>query len=204
MISCNSPIKNKKYFTTQDSLTFAIQGVWEGDENAPVWDIRHDSIFYYSENKSYYYFIHGNDMVVLYKNGPYIFKNIRIANDTFFFRTEGMNVISFRSKIINSPKKITGDSKEKLSDGRSSDKIKNSILGKWGYQYAEGVFSWTLTKDSIYYLQSRKTYYYKLIENNVVIIIDEDPIIMKDIIIRSDTMFFTTQDSIFIKAHKIH
>ncbi len=59
--------------SSSDSFAFALQGTWGGHDN-PTWDIGIDSIFYYSENKSYYYFTHGRDMIVLYKNGPYSLK----------------------------------------------------------------------------------------------------------------------------------
>lgn len=73
LTSCNGndQIENAKDMPSKNSFILSLQGNWNGFKGEPIWDIRPDSIFYYSENKSYYYFIHNNEMIVLYKNGPY-------------------------------------------------------------------------------------------------------------------------------------
>jgi hypothetical protein len=188
---------------SKDSLALSIQGSWKGFKGEPIWDIRPDSIFYYSENRSYFYFVHNNDMIVLYKNGPYKFKNIRVTNDTLFFKTGDLNVIAFRSENINSIKLKDNYFKNHLEGEMSHDNSKNKILGEWGYEHKKGVFSWLFTKDSIFYIQLNKRYFYVQHDNNVIVLTEENPTIMKDMAVKSDSLSFTTQDNVLIKAHKI-
>lgn len=203
LYSCNDQIVSIKNMTSKDSLILSIQGSWKGFKGEPIWDIRPDSIFYYSENKSYYYFIHDNDIVVLYKNGPYRLKNITVTNDTFFFKIGDLNAKAFKSENRNSIKINDNYSKNHSEDEVSHDNTKNKILGKWGYETNEGVFSWDFTKDSINYIQSHKRYLYVQHDNSVIVLREENPTIMKDVALKSDTLFFITQDNVLIKAHKI-
>jgi hypothetical protein len=197
--SCNNLSQEVKNMTSKDSINLSIQGSWIGDKKTPIWDIRPDSIFYYSENRSYYYFIHGNDMIVLYKSGPYKLENIRVTNDTLFFKIDALNAMLFKSTNTKSLK----IKENHLVDEISHNNSKHKILGKWGYQHKEGIFSWVFTKDSIYYTQLNKWYFYVQHDNNVIVLSDNDPTVMKDIAVKSDTLFFTTKDNIIIKAHKI-
>jgi len=202
LFSCNSQLKTEKHVTSVNSLSLAIQGDWGGFDG-PTWAFGPDSVFYYSENKSYYYFIHHNDAIVLYKNGPFKLKNIRILNDTLFCGVDGINVKFFRQKN-NKSSKQNSDYGKKHEISTDTTELKKSILGEWGYKYSKGIFSWRFTTDSINYIQMNKTFFYKQIENNIIVLTDEEPALMKDIIIKGDTMYFTAQDSILIKAHKIH
>jgi hypothetical protein len=96
----NNAIKEVSIATTNDSLISTIVGKWGGDTGEPVWEIKKDSIHYYNEKKSYYYLIHEKDMIVLYKEGPYMLHNIHTVNDTLFFdiNNEGMITKAFRKK----------------------------------------------------------------------------------------------------------
>lgn len=96
----NRADKEINLVTTKDSLVSAIVGKWGGDTGQPVWEIKKDSIHYYNENKSYYYLIHDKDIIVLYKEGPYMLHNIHTVNDTLFFdiNNEGMVTKAFRKK----------------------------------------------------------------------------------------------------------
>jgi hypothetical protein len=204
-ISCNNRQKSQKYVSSSDSLALAIQGIWGGDE--PTFDIGIDSIFYYSEKKSYYYFIHGNDMIVLYKNGPYSLKNIQIEKDTFFCeRHNQLKLQMYRFKNNKPIKQNYGYSKNEIQHEISYNiaEVKKGILGEWGYKHSKGVFSWIITEDSIEYIQKNKKFYFQQNNNNIIVLTDEEPVIMKDVLIKGDTMYFTTQDSILIKAHKMH
>ncbi len=82
--------------------------------------------------------------------------------------------------------------------------VEKSMSGEWGYQHSKGLFSWIFTKDSIEYIHWNKKFYYQRNDNNVIVLTDEEPVIMKNVLIKEDTIYFTTEDSIFIKAHKIH
>ncbi len=197
--SCNNPIERIENTTSTGSLNLSIQGTWKGFKGEPIWNIGSDSIFYYSENRSYYYFIHNDGMIVLYKNGPYEFKNIRISKDTLFFKTGNLNAVAFKSENKYKGKSFTNH----LANNIYSDDIKNNILGKWGYEHKEGVFTWVFTKDSIFYTQLNKRYFYALHDNNIIVLTEEKPEIMKNVTIKYDTLFFMTQDSVHIKAHKI-
>ena len=189
--------------TSKDSLILSIQGSWKGFKGEQIWYIQTDSIFYYSENKNYYYFIHDNDMFVLYKNGPYRIKNIGVTNDTLFFKIGDLNAKAFKSEI-RSPIKINDNySKNHPEDEIAHDSTQNKILGEWGYETNEGVFSWIFAKDSINYIQLDKRYFYVKHDNSVIVLTEKNPTIMKDMVIKSDTLFFTTQDNVLVKAHKI-
>jgi hypothetical protein len=98
---CNNPIESIEKTASTDNLNLLIQGSWKGYSGESIWDIGADSIFYHSENRSYYYFIHNDGMIVLYKNGPFEFKNIRISGDTLFLKTGNLNAIAFKSKSID-------------------------------------------------------------------------------------------------------
>ena len=203
LTTCNNQIESAKSISSKDSLILLIQGNWEGFKGEPIWDIRPDSIFYYSENKSYYYFIHNNEMIVLYKNGPYKIKNIKVTKDTFFFKIGDLNANAFKSKNRN-PIRINDNYSEHHSENEMAhDSDKNKILGEWGYKTNEGVFSWAFTKDSINYIQLNKRYFYVQHDNNVIVLSEEEPTIMKDMAVKSDTLFFTTKENVLVKAHKI-
>lgn len=189
--------------TSKDSLILSIQGSWKGFKGEPIWDIRADSIFYYTENKSYYYFIHDSDMVVLYKNGPYKLKSIIATNDTLFFKIGDLNAKAFKSENRNSIKINDNYSKYHSEDRTADDNTKNKILGKWGYKTNEGVFSWVFTKDSINYIQLDRRYFYVQHDNSVIVLSEGNPTIMKDMAVKSDTLSFTTQNNVLIKAYKI-
>lgn len=201
--SCNHQSERIKNLTSKDSLILSIQGSWKGFKGVLIWNIRPDSIFYYSENRSYYYFVHNNDIIVLYKYGPYKLKNIRVRNDTIFFKTGDLNAIAFRSEDTDPIKTKKDYFKNQLEDETHTDSIKNKILGKWGYEYKEGLFSWVFTKDSVFYTQLNKRYFYLQHDNNIVVLSDENPSIMKDISVKYDTLSFKTPDNVIIKAHKI-
>lgn len=203
LTSCNDQIRSEKNITSKDSLILSIQGSWKGFKGEPIWDIRPDSIFYYSENKSYYYFINENDMVVLYKNGPYTLKSINVISDTLFFTIGDINGKVFKSRNI-SPAKINGGYSDFHSENRIGEgDLKNKILGRWEYKTNEGFFSWTFTKDSIKYIQLNKQYFYVQHDNDIIVLTEQNPVIMKAVSVKSDTLFFTTQDNVLIKAHKI-
>lgn len=201
--SCNNQVESVKNMSHTDSLNLSIQGSWKGDTGGLVWDIGPDSIFYYSENKSYYYFIHKDDMIVLYKNGPYKFKNIRVKKDSLFFTTQNMNIIAIKSENTNSFRFKSDYFENDSEDETSNNTTKNKILGKWGYEYDKGVFSWVFTKDSIFYIQLNKQYFYVQHDNDIIVLTEENPTIMKDIAVKSDTLSFTAEDNVLIKAHKI-
>jgi len=201
--SCDDQTGKIKSMNSKDSLALSIQGSWKGYQGEPIWDIGPDSIFYYSENRSYYYFIHKNSMIVLYKNGPYKFKNIRVKNDSLFFTTQNMNIIAIKSENTNSFRFKSDYIKNDSEDETSNNTTKNKILGKWGYEYDKGIFSWVFTRDSIFYIQLNKQYFYVQHDNDVIVLTEENPTIMKDIAVKSDTLSFTAEDNVLIKAHKI-
>ena len=150
--SCNDHIDRMKYMTSKDSLISSIQGSWKGYKDVPIWDIGPDSIFYYSENKSYYYFIHNNDMIVLYKKGPFKFKSIRVSEDTFFFKTGDLNANAFRCENKNPNKFRAVDLNNYLTDEVSNKEIKNKIEGEWGYEYKDELLLGFLQKTQYFIL----------------------------------------------------
>ena len=64
-------------------------------------------------------------------------------------------------------------------------------------------FTWVFTKDSIFYTQLNKRYFYVHHDNNIIVLTEENPTIMKNVVLKSDTLSFTTQDSVTVKAHRI-
>lgn len=69
-----------------DSLKKTLIGNWGGfDEDDPIWKITYDSIYAYSENKSYPYSIIETDLVInMNKSYPKL-KHISVNKDTLFF-----------------------------------------------------------------------------------------------------------------------
>lgn len=95
--SCQTNLKERKNLlqkiTPEDSLKLTIIGKWGGLEGEPVWKIEKDSMYYYGEKKSYPYTIKSNDMIVSYKEGPFILKSIHTLKDTLMFTTDYGGVI---------------------------------------------------------------------------------------------------------------
>lgn len=80
------------YVNTNDSLISTLVGKWGGDTGKPVWEIKKDSLYYFNEKRAYFYLFHDKDMIVLYKEGPYILGNIHTLNDTLFFEINPGNI----------------------------------------------------------------------------------------------------------------
>ena len=78
---------------THDSLRTTIMGSWGDREGNLGWKITKDSMYYYNEKKSYYYFIHDKDMRVLYKDGPFMLGSINVLKDTLFFTPNNSGII---------------------------------------------------------------------------------------------------------------
>ena len=102
-ISCNQnkteTVKSALSGNTNDSLTSALMGKWGTFDGEPIWEIKKDSLYYFSEKKSYYYLIHNKDIIVLYKEGPFMLSNIHFSKDTLFFKiTHGGIVEMLRIK----------------------------------------------------------------------------------------------------------
>lgn len=102
IVACNNNTDKRGKeisITTNDSLISTILGKW-GEVGNPVWKIDKDSIYYFNENKSYYYLVHDGDMIVLYKSGPYSLNKIHSLNDTLFFKINDVGgfIKAFRVK----------------------------------------------------------------------------------------------------------
>ncbi len=93
----NNTDKKKSDLTNPtDSLISRIVGKWGGENSHPVWEITKDSMYYFNEKKSYYYLIHKKDMIVLYKEGPFMLGDIHVLKDTLFFETDAGITKAFR------------------------------------------------------------------------------------------------------------
>lgn len=85
-VSC----KNKKpqiiKVSKIDSIRSSLVGKWGGrDGRKPVWKITQDSIYYYSQDKSYPYTILENDFVIDMGESKFRMKDISVKDDTLFF-----------------------------------------------------------------------------------------------------------------------
>jgi hypothetical protein len=70
----------------EDSFRNSLIGKWGGlNESHPVWKISHDSVYYYSQNKSYPYSIAGNDLIIDEGLEQPLLKNVSVIKDTLFF-----------------------------------------------------------------------------------------------------------------------
>lgn len=102
LASCNGEPSNNltKQVTNVDSLKNTLVGLWGGlGENSPVWEIKIDSIYYYSENKSYPYKILDKDMVIERQESKGVLRNISVAEDTLtFYDEQGLEVNGYRFK----------------------------------------------------------------------------------------------------------
>jgi hypothetical protein len=201
LLSCNNQIKEIKRSNTQGKLYALTQGSW-GNDGVPILDFQPDSLFYYSENKSYYYFVHNDKLIVLYKNGPYSIENIKLLNDTLFAEIGGIDAAMVKTKSTRSNNSETKGLTTTSYMG-SNDNLPKNILGKWAYKYEKGFFSWEFIKDSIYYITLNKKYFCKSHDKDIIILSEKGPTIMKNIEVKNDTMFFTTEDNIFIKSYKL-
>ena len=83
---CQSGNSNVNIISRTDSFRNSLIGKWGAlGEGGPVLRITHDSIHYYSENRSYPYEIIGNDLVFDNGQSKPNFKNISVIKDTLFF-----------------------------------------------------------------------------------------------------------------------
>ena len=101
IISCNRSVNRSPQqdlsTSTRDSLISTLVGKWGTDEGKPIWEIKKDSLYYFSEKKSYYYLLHNKDLVVLYKEAPFILTDAHVLNDTLFFKIhDSITVETFR------------------------------------------------------------------------------------------------------------
>ncbi len=88
-ISCSQhDTKNKpsKKLDIDDSLISKLIGKWGGiRESTPVWDIRHDSIYYYDRSTAYPYKILNGDFIIDLPESKAVFEDISVVKDTMFF-----------------------------------------------------------------------------------------------------------------------
>lgn len=73
----------------QDSLKALIAGFWGGLEGEAGTKFTADTMYYLKEKEAYYYMVHDNSLVVLYKEGPFLMKDICIQGDTMIYLTMG-------------------------------------------------------------------------------------------------------------------
>lgn len=97
-MGCNNP--NAKLSSNNDNLGEKIIGLWGGlEENEPVWKITPDSIYYFSEQKSYSYKLYRDSLEVNYKEGPFYLWNLSVIQDTLiFFDYLGIKTFAYRKR----------------------------------------------------------------------------------------------------------
>lgn len=96
--SCNTNNAGKNKPLLVDSLKAKLIGNWGGlGEDSPVWEIKHDSIYYYQEQKTYPYQIVGSDLIIERLDTKGILKNISVLKDTLMFYDEqGLQITGYR------------------------------------------------------------------------------------------------------------
>ena len=81
--------------TLDDSLKIKLIGIWGGlGEESPVWDIRHDSIYYYERSTAYPYEILNGNFIIYQPVSKLILRNISVIIDTMYFLDELNNPIT--------------------------------------------------------------------------------------------------------------
>ena len=87
LLGCSSQKTESNKISRIDSLKNSIVGKWGGPDNSGiVWQITHDSIYFYDRNQAYYYSIIGNDMVIDLEPNKKRLKDITVTKDTLFFK----------------------------------------------------------------------------------------------------------------------
>ena len=84
------------------------------------------------------------------------------------------------------------------------DSIQSLLIGSWGNPN-EDTPVWKIDKDSIYYLQNRKSYSYTQDSNDVIIDFHDHKATFKNVSFIKDTMFFYPDDGgsgIFMACRK--
>lgn len=85
------PSKTK---TGEDSLEPNLIGKWGGlGEKSPVWNIMHDSIYYYEHSAAYPYQILDGDLIIHFPKSRGVLKHITVNKDTMSFVDEQNNTI---------------------------------------------------------------------------------------------------------------
>jgi hypothetical protein len=69
----------------KDSLVASILGDWGGENGLPVWKISKDSIYYCEEKIAYPYMVHKKNVIVMYRNEPFLMAGIHVHGDTLSF-----------------------------------------------------------------------------------------------------------------------
>lgn len=103
VIACNQNKseagKDDSNNNSRDSLISTLMGKWGTDKGEPTWEISKDSLYYFTEKRAYYYLVHDEDLVVLYKEGPFLMTHPHVVRDTLFFKIhDGLTVEMFRIK----------------------------------------------------------------------------------------------------------
>jgi hypothetical protein len=99
-IGCNTRQGESQFHikTAPDSLNQSLIGKWGGlNETTPVWNIKLDSIYYYSEHKSYPYKISKGDLFIYRDSTVGILRNISVTKDTMQFQDPpGVRINAYR------------------------------------------------------------------------------------------------------------
>ncbi len=107
----------------------------------------------------------------------------------FAFLFASCNDVEDRHNPIN--KKVT----------ESQNETESKIIGKWGGLGEESPV-WDIRKDSIYYFQHSKAYAYKILNKNMHINFGNTSTILKNINVKSDTLFFIDDVGLLIKGYR--
>lgn len=74
-------------------------------------------------------------------------------------------------------------------------------MGQWGGLKEDSPI-WEIRRDSIYYFQHSKAYPYKIVNRDLIINFPESRAILKNISVISDTLFFSGEEGLQIRAYR--
>jgi len=84
--SCSSNSHSVKKISYEDSMQGLLMGFWGNpNEDAPVWKIDKDSIYYLQRHKAYSYKLQVNDVLINNPEYSIGFKGISFIEDTLYF-----------------------------------------------------------------------------------------------------------------------
>lgn len=81
------------------------------------------------------------------------------------------------------------------------DSFKTKLIGQWG-GLGEDSPIWEIKEDSIYYYQHKKAYSYKLLDSNFIIEFPASEGILRNIVVKEDTMIFNDEQGMTIKGYR--
>lgn len=96
LIACNeqdASVPKDAVEIHEDSLRYVIGGAWGDRQGKPYLLFIGDSMYSYITQKTFYYLVHDDDIIILYDENPDLLQNIHTIRDTLFFTPFGQKMV---------------------------------------------------------------------------------------------------------------